>query len=112
MGKLNLGEMVEAVVLATYIKVLCQKRNLQMQGQFFEGLLAGYDHWFRTLKIPQDLFDELQEKIDKDLVMKRAEEYMDKAMGQQGRIIVPGVQDVAAAKAAKSIFDRQFKVAK
>jgi hypothetical protein len=107
--KFNLGAMVEQTLLAVYIKTVCQKKGLDYQVQFFEGVLSGFDSWFKALSIPQDVFDTIQDKVDKAVVQKRAEEYVEKVMGQQKRIIIPSGQDKNVAKVAKEIFDKQFK---
>jgi hypothetical protein len=107
-GKFNLGAMVEQTVLAVYIKTLCQKHELHMQVQFFEGVLAGCDSWYKALNISQDVFDVIQDKLDKPAIQKRAEEYVSKLLEGQNRIVLPAGPDIKAAKVAKEIFDKQF----
>lgn len=106
--RFNLGAMVEKTIYATYVKAICEQKGIKGTAAFFSGLLAGYQDWYNTLGVSQEIFDEIQDKLDKEKLKQNAEEFVTTVIQKESRrIILPTGPD--GYKLAKEDFDKKLK---
>ena len=74
----------------------------------FGGIINGYDDWFSAVKIDQDQFDMVFEKIPRDKIKAAVEDLIPKFLSQYdkqisgaGKLAVPG----QAPKSSKALMD-------
>jgi len=105
-AKFNLGAMVNKTVFALYVKGICQQKNMRSFVDFFDGLLAGYNDWYETLGINQDIFDTIQDKLDKEDIMKKAQNFVNDAIKKDSRKIITPSE--SGYRVAKEMFDQKL----
>lgn len=108
-ARFNLGAMVERTVFANCVKGIAIQKGVKETVTFFEGLLAGYNDWFAILKISQDVFDSIQEKLDKKEIVDRAEKFVnDVIVKESKRLVLPSGNE--GLRVAKEMFDQKIKL--
>lgn len=107
----NITKLAYNYMIAKKAMAMFEQKDMQGSVAFFSGVLRGYDDWWVEAGIDQDHFNDLQSKLDLNQNTADAKELVANIIKQKTPLVyIPG-QTLSGVeeRAAKEIFDRQFK---
>lgn len=85
-----------------------EQRRLEESVKFFEGLLVGYDDWFKVLGISQDIFSGVLSRLDRKKLTDEAIEVA-KTIERAAKplIVLPGSQTMQKLALGASLWQKR-----
>jgi hypothetical protein len=116
--KFNITRMVERRELASFVFQICdgmaETASLERKYQYlnlsslFQGILTGYDDWFKELGVNEAVFKMVAKTVDYEALKAKAADIVE-ANIPSSLVVVPDARTMKAVAAAKEIFDTKIR---